>query len=140
MTRTSARAFVDTNVLVYAVDDADPSKRDRARELLGHEPERLVVSTQVLAEFFVVTTRKIARPLPEADAAEAVEQLSKLAVVGADAGLVRSAIATSLSARLSLWDALIIEAAHVAGCQLVFSEDLAAGAKIGATRIENPFA
>jgi len=62
--------FVDTNVWVHAVDAADPARRERALDAIAAAPGRdLVVSTQVLTEFFAVVTRKLATPLPAADAA-----------------------------------------------------------------------
>jgi predicted nucleic acid-binding protein len=136
-----ARAFLDTNVLVYAVDDSEPAKRDRARDLLSAEDAgmRLVLSTQVLSEFYVVATRKLERPLAPDDAADAVRELSKLAVVGADTALVADGIRLSRTAQLSLWDALIVAAAKVAGCERVLTEDLADGAEIDGVRIEDPF-
>jgi predicted nucleic acid-binding protein len=133
-------AFVDTNVLVYAVDDGEPRKRDRARSLLAAPSAgALVVSTQVLNEFYVVTTRKLERPLPEARAAEAVKQLSMLPTVVTDVALVHSAITISRESRLSLWDALIVAAATAAGCERILTEDLSDGASIGSVKIENPF-
>ena len=138
----SGRDFVDTNVLVYAVDESEPRKRDRAREILAGEGAAtgLVLSTQVLCEFYVVATRRLARPLERAAAASAVGELSKLAVVGSDAQLVADGIRISIDAQLSLWDALIIAAARVAGCRRVLTEDLSDGAEIESVRVENPFA
>jgi predicted nucleic acid-binding protein len=133
------RAFVDTNVLVYAIDDADPVKRDRARETLGEATEQLVLSAQVLSEFYVVATRKLAEPLPEHDAAEAVRDLARLPVVVADAELVIAAIGLSQQAQIGFWDAQIVAAASVAGCERVLTEDLAHGTELAAVRIENPF-
>jgi predicted nucleic acid-binding protein len=136
----SGRAFIDTNVLVYAVDDADPAKRDRARALLENAgPGDFVLSTQVLSEFYVVATRKLAVPMAEADAADAVAQLSALPVVETDAELVRAAIAVSRDARLSLWDGMIVAAAAAAGCERLLSEDLDDGAVVQSVRVENPF-
>lgn len=134
-----ARAFVDTNVLVYAVDDADPVKRDRAREVLGDSAAQLVLSAQVLSEFYVVVTRKLEAPLSEQDAAEAVRDLARLPVVVADAELVMAAVALSRQAQLSFWDAQIVAAASVAGCDRVLTEDLSDGAELSSVRIENPF-
>ena len=138
----SGRAFLDTNVLVYAVDDADPHKRDRARQLLAEaDPGDLVLSTQVLCEFYVVVTRKLDCPLPDGVAAEAVADLSQLPlIVATDAELVRAGIATCQRWQLSFWDGLIVAAATAAGCDLVLSEDLSDGARLGSVRIENPFA
>lgn len=137
----SGRTFLDSNVLVYSVDEspAEKAKHERAIELLSAQPENLVVSTQVLQEFYVVTTRKLKSPLSEELAARAVRGLAKLDVVGVDVPLVLSAVDTSRTAQVSLWDALIIEAASRAGCERVLSEDLNAGQVIRGVRIENPF-
>lgn len=136
----SERTFVDTNVWVYAVDDADPAKRDRALAVLDPSAgSNLVVSTQVLTEFYVVATRKLAVPLSEDSAQAMVDEVSRLPVVPADAQLVTAAIAGSREWRISLWDALIIRAAEMAGCARILSEDLADGATYGSVRIENPF-
>jgi predicted nucleic acid-binding protein len=137
----SGRTFVDSNVLVYSVDEslAEKAKHERAVELLSARPESLVVSTQVLQEFYVMTTRKLKPPLSEERAARAVRGIAKLGVVGVDVPLVLAAVDTSRTVQLSLWDALIVEAASRAGCERVLSEDLNAGQVIRGVRIENPF-
>ncbi len=133
--------FVDTNVWVYAVDGADPAKRERALEAIAPAPGRdLVVSTQVLTEFYVVVTRKLAVPVSMEDAEAMVRQLSVLPVVAIDASLVVSAIAGSREWQISIWDALILRAAAVAGCRRLLSEDLADGTTYGSVVVENPFA
>jgi predicted nucleic acid-binding protein len=132
--------FVDTNVWVYAVDAADPAKRERALEVVAPARGRdLVVSTQVLTEFYAVVTRKLAVPVPAQDAQAMVAQLSALPVVAVDASLVAAAIAGSREWQVSIWDALILRAAEVAGCRLVLSEDLADGTTYGSVVVENPF-
>ncbi len=132
--------FVDTNVWVYAVDAADPAKRERALEVVAPARGRdLVVSTQVLTEFYAVVTRKLAVPVPAQDAQAMVAQLSALPVVAVDASLVAAAIAGSREWQVSIWDALILRAAEVAGCRLVLSEDLADGRTYGSVVVENPF-
>ena len=138
----TGKTFLDSNVLVYSVDEspAEDAKHARAIELLSADPESLVVSTQVLQEFYVVTTRKLRSPLSEERAAKAVRGISKLDVVGVDASLVLAAIDTSRTVRISLWDALIVEAASRAGCDRVLSEDLNAGPAMRGVTIENPFA
>jgi predicted nucleic acid-binding protein len=67
--------FVDTNVLVYAFDDDAPDKRKTARRLLDDKADQLVLSAQVLGEFYVTVTRKLARPLPANRAVEALDAL-----------------------------------------------------------------
>ena len=137
---TTERAFVDTNVWVYAVDTADPVKRARALEVLApSDASNLVVSTLVLIEFYVVVTRKLAAPLP-GDAAQAmVDEMARLPVVPADSDLVIAAMAGSREWRISPWDALIVRAAQISGCGRILSEDLTHGAVYGSVRIENPF-
>jgi len=137
----SARTLLDSDVLVYSVDEspAEKAKHERAVELLSAQPADLVVSTQVLQEFYVVTTRKLKNPLSEERAARAVRGIAKLDVVGVDAPLVLAAVDTSRTVQISLWDALIIEAASRAGCERVLSEDLNASQVIRGVRIENPF-
>jgi predicted nucleic acid-binding protein len=137
----SGRSFVDSNVAVYAADE-NPEERVKhgtAIRLLADEPDDLVISTQVLQEFYVVVTRKLAHPLDEDRAARAVRGLAKLAVVGVDVPLVLAAVNTSRTAKLSLSDALIIEAARQAGCIRVYSEDMSHGQVIRGVRVENPF-
>src|SRR3972149_5503188 len=88
------RTFVDTNVLVYDVDAADLSRQARAREVLAPAGAGdLVVSTQVLSEFYVVVTRKLG--LDAALAQAMVGRLTRLPVVVIDASLVMAAISGS---------------------------------------------
>lgn len=133
--------FVDTNVWVYAVDAADPAKRERALEATAPAAGRdLVVSTQVLTEFYAVVTRKLAVPVTVDDAEAMVRQLAALPVVAIDSAVVVSAITASRTWQISIWDALIIRAAEVAGCRRLLSEDLADGVRYGSVLVENPFA
>jgi predicted nucleic acid-binding protein len=117
----TGKTFLDSNILVYSVDEspAEKSKHERAVELLSTEPETLVVSTQVLQEFSVVTTRKLKNRLSAEVAARAVRGIAKLNVVSVDVPLMLSAVDTSHTVQMSLRDALIIEAASRAGCERV---------------------
>jgi len=130
--------FLDTNVVVYAFDRADPAKQRIAIEVLEGN-ERLVVSSQVLLESWWVLTRRLADPLDENQASEVIDQLCTLPVVSTDQQLVRQAIQTSLRSEIAIWDALIIEAARAAGCHRVLSEDLQSGQDFDGVVIENPF-
>lgn len=137
----ASRTFFDTNVLVYLFDADSPDKQARAREALRERPERgvVVVSTQVLQEFFVTVTRKLARPLPAAEAEAALHRLMELPVVQVDPEQILAAAVSSRRDRISFWDALILTAAAVAGCEEVLSEDLQHGRSFGRVRIVNPF-
>jgi len=133
--------FVDTNVWVYAVDGADPLKQSRARAVVAPSPDTdLVVSAQVLGEFYVTITRKLVRPVAPTDARRMLDQLRRLPVVAIDTDDVARAVDGSQSWGISYWDALVIVSAAGAGCARILSEDLADGASYGGVRVENPFA
>ena len=132
-------SFVDTNVVVYAFDRADPAKQRRAIEVLEGD-ERLVLSTQVLLETWSVLTRRLAEPLAEDEVSEVIDHLCELPVVSTDPQLVKQAIATCRRFEIAIWDALIIEAARAAGCKRLLSEDFHAGQDFDGVIVENPFA
>jgi predicted nucleic acid-binding protein len=136
----ASRTFVDTNVLVYLFDSDSPDKQSRARDALQQALERgaVVISTQVLQEFFVTVTRKLARPLPAGEAEAALRGLTALSVVQVDPDLILAAAVSSRRDRISFWDALILAAASAAGCEQVLSEDLQHGRSFGSLRIANP--
>ncbi len=136
---TAELKFVDTNVLVYLFDGDSPGKQARARELLDREAENIVLSTQVLGEFYVVVTRKLARPLGTDVAREAVDDLCAFQVRPLHAALVRAAARRSESSKLSYWDALIVETAIDAGAAVLLTEDLQHGQTFSGLRIANPF-
>lgn len=132
--------FVDTNVVVYAFDAGAGVKRETAQRVIADPDIDLVLSAQVLAEFYWVATRRLAPPLGHAEAAAAVTALARLRVVPTDAGLVRSALVTAESHRLAWWDALIVEAAAMAGCDTLLTEDLDPGQVISGVEVVDPFA
>lgn len=130
--------FVDTNVLVYIFDDDSPRKQKVARELLDEEADRIVLSTQVLSEFYVTVTRKLARPLSTDRAIEALDALCDLPIHTLGAEVVRLAVRRSARSQVSYWDALIIETALAAGATVLLTEDLQDGQKFGDLRVANP--
>ena len=133
------RVFLDTNVLVYADDLDAGDKRDRARELLrtALTGGTGVISTQVLQEFFSVTTRKLG--VDPAVARRKVELLAAMDVVRVDVDLILGAIDLHRLHALSFWDALIVRSAVAAGCGRLLSEDMQDGQVFDGVRIENPF-
>lgn len=135
------RSFFDTNVLVYLFDADAPDKQARAREILKQETAegRALVSTQVLQEFYVTVTRKLAVPLEPDIASRAVRDLAALPLVQVDSLLILSAIRRSQRDQLSFWDALIVEAALSGGAVQLYTEDLQHHRIIEGMRIENPF-
>ena len=135
------RVFFDTNILVYLYDADAGDKKERACELFEREATagRIVLSTQVLQEFYVAVTRRLAVPLDPAVAEDVVRNLSVLPLVRIDAEKILAAIGRSRRQKFSFWDALIIEAALTGGADRLFSEDLQHGQVIDGLQIENPF-
>jgi len=137
------KVLVDTNVLVYAYARSEPEKQRRALEVL----DRLavsgtgVVSTQVLAEFFVAVTRKIAAPLSVAEAYERVQNyLQSWTVLDVTGMVVLEAARGVRDHQFSFWDAQIWATAHLNQIPVIFSEDFSAGQVIEGVRFVNPFA
>ena len=133
--------FVDTNVLLYAVGALveERDKRAAARAIL--ERDDLVLSTQVLQEFYVQATRAT-KPdrLAHEKAVELVESLTRYPVVETTVSLVQQAIATAARWRISYWDAAIVEAARIGRCPALLTEDLQSGMNFAGVTVRNPFA
>lgn len=128
--------FLDTNVLAYQFDDSVPEKQERARALFVEHAGEAVISTQVMIELHAVLTRKLGRTRHEA--ARVLEALS-LHVVSTGAELVVDAAGTASAHELSIFDALILEAAAQADCEALLTEDLAHGSTLRGVTIVNPF-
>ncbi len=135
------RQFVDTNILVYAHDDSAGAKRDQARALVEQlwESRDGCLSVQVLQEFFVTVTRKIAKPLDAETAKEIIADLSRWHVHVPAADDVLGAIGIHQRTRISFWDAMIVRSAAEMGCAVLYSEDLNAGQEYSGVLVENPF-
>jgi predicted nucleic acid-binding protein len=135
------RSFFDTNVLVYLFDQDAPEKKTQAQSLLQQETARngALISTQVLQEFYVAVTRKLAQPLPYDQATRAVRNLTRLPVVYVDVPLILAAMKTGNSFGISFWDALIVEAAREGGASYLYTEDLQTGQVINGVEVRNPF-
>lgn len=134
-----SKVFIDTNILVYTLDSNDPEKRNWSRNILHKlvNEHQAVLSTQVLSEFFVVTTKKLqADPIIIKNI---IHNLHNMEIVNTDSGLVDEAIDISVIYKLSYWDSLIIAAAEKAQCQFIMSEDLNPGQNYRGIRLVNPF-
>src|SRR5438094_5878364 len=131
-------AFIDTNIFVYSVSShsSEKRKRDKARVLLGSVD--FGTSAQVLGEFYVTVTQKIAEPFSAAQALEFITRLSRLPVVAIDVDLVVEAIALQTEYQVSYWDGAILAAAKRLGAKTVYSEDFAHEHEYGSVRAINP--
>ncbi len=134
------KVFFDTNVLVYCDDNGDP----RCSVARGLVQSNLlagtgVVSPQVLSEYFVTVTRKIARPLNDDEAEARLRSYASMRVVPLESDTVFAALRIKLKFQVSYWDVLILAAAADAGCSKVYSEDLAHCQHYGSVQVINPF-
>jgi predicted nucleic acid-binding protein len=134
-----AEAFIDTNVLIYAIssDRTDAAKASAALQLL--ESTDYGLSTQVMSEFYVTATKKIARPLTCDQAIDFLQKLRGFPVVDFDATLVFDAIRLEHEFQISYWDAAIVAAAHRIQATTIYSEDFNDGQLYGSSRVTNPF-
>jgi predicted nucleic acid-binding protein len=137
----SDKTFVDTNILIYAHDVDAKGKHETAKSVLRElwSQRTGALSTQVLQEFYVNVTRKIAKPLSKAEARLVVNSYSIWCTEITPAELV-AAFRIEDESRIGFWDALIVASAAKAGTARILSEDLNAQQMIAGIRVENPFA
>ena len=137
----SDRTFVDTNVLIHAYDVDAKDKHELAKSALRElwDQHTGILSMQVLQEFYVNATRKIAKPLPRRVAQSVVNLYSAWCMETTPAEIA-AAFRIEEESRISFWDALIVASAVRAGTVRIFSEDMNARQVIAGIRIENPFA
>jgi predicted nucleic acid-binding protein len=132
------KIFLDTNILVYTVDRADPQKFSRAREVLGSFKRQFagVISTQVLQEFAAVALSKLSQS--EDEVIQDLIFFENFEVIIATPSLIRRSVELRKELQLHFWDATILAAAEHAGCEVLYSEDFQAGMTYGNVRVENP--
>jgi len=134
-------SFFDTNILVYCMDAGDPRRQAAAIARLERacDEGRVVLSTQVLQEFYAITTRKLQPPLAVDEVRAQVERLAAFEVMGSSSGSVIEAMALAERYRLQWWDALVLEAALRAQADVLVTEDGQHGQRFGKLVLENPF-
>jgi predicted nucleic acid-binding protein len=132
--------FVDTNVLVYAHDAGSPKQATARMALERLWTERSgSISTQILQEFYAVATKPHKLAMSHSDAREIVGLYSAWPIVLIEPTLIISASHLAEQRSLSIWDALVVEAARVAGAIRLLTEDFQDGQQIEGIRVENPF-
>ena len=127
------KAFIDTNVLIYWVDDS--TRADVVEQLLA---QQAVISVQVLNEVTSVCHRKLKLPWHET---EALLMTVKAAceVVPLTLTSHEKAVALAKRFKLSFYDAHIVACAALSGAQRLLTEDLQDGLQIETLSIHNPF-
>ena len=135
------KAFFDTNVLVYAFDKNEPESGAIAKRLIQDFGSKgnLVLSTQVLQEFYVTVTKEKKQMLTKKKAEDIVNDFAEFPLVQVDKAIVSKAMKRHQSNAFSFWDSLIVEAALQSGCSTLLSEDMQNGLIIDSMTISNPF-
>lgn len=133
------KVTLDANILVYAANPKDGAKHVAAAELLKRAAlSDAVLVLQAVAEAFHVLTRK--RVSSPHDAQLYVRGLVRaFRVVAADSDSLELAIGATHQHGLAFWDAMLWASAERAGCDLLVTEDMQAGRRLGSVRIVNPF-
>lgn len=134
-----ADAFVDTNILLYAISTApeEAARKQRAREILAKTGWGL--SIQVLQEFYVNATRAPNPAMRHEDAEATIRQLLLRPVADSHAALLLEALRLKARYQLSYWDAAIVATAQQLGASTLYSEDLQHGQTFDAVKVVNPF-
>lgn len=137
----SDRAFVDTNVLVYAHDLDAGNKHEVAAKLISQlwESRNGVLSTQVLQECYVTLTKKVVRPLGKVAVRRLLQSYFSWEIAVNDLQTILQASEIEEAHNLSFWDALIVAAASSKNVTLILTEDLNHGQIIEGVLIWNPF-
>jgi predicted nucleic acid-binding protein len=120
----SARIFVDTNILIYAHDVDANAKHKVARNVLRElwSQRTGALSMQVLQEFYVNVTRKIASPLPK-DVARLVVNSYAIWCIETTPIEIATAFRIEDESRIGFWDALIVASAAKCGAARILSEN-----------------
>lgn len=141
MSETPNLQFVDTNILIYAHDVSAGSKHSRAKELLAQlwQTQEGCLSIQVLQEFYVNVTRKVAKPLTSEIAAQIIVDLSTWLIHTPGVEDILDAIRLQERYLISFWDAMIITSAIQLGCKTIWSEDLSSGQAYDQVTVMTPF-
>ena len=134
-----SKMFLDTNILIYSLDSSNPQKKAISRKHLRQCAEENcgVISTQILQEFFIVSTKKMGvEPLA---AKSLVHSFQNFETVSVTPELIENAVDCHILNRISFWDALVVIAAESSKCDVVLTEDMNDGQIIRGVRFHNPF-
>jgi len=136
----SGRDFLDTNVLLYALNESAPAKHRVAKALVARAiAGEFSISTQVLGEFAAVTLSKFRDHLTPRDVLALLDTLTPIPLVNLDAEMVRRAVEAHAAYGIHFYDGMIIAAAERAGSTKIWSEDLNPGQKYFGVEVVNPF-
>jgi predicted nucleic acid-binding protein len=132
--------FLDTNVLVYSLDVANPRKQEVAKDIVARAAAgEFTISAQVLAELASILTQKYSSTFSSQDILQILDSLRPVHLIKPDFEMVRRAIEAREAFGIHFYDGMIVAAAERAGSKKIYSEDLNAGQKYFGIEIVDPF-
>ena len=138
----SDRFFLDTNVFLYMFDPKAPEKARLSEALIrrGVETRKAIVSFQVIQEFFSVAFRRLAPPMPLAEAEQFLAVTFRpLLAVHSSYSLYTHALQLTHRYSLSWYDSLVVAAATEADCRILYTEDFQHQQQFDKLTVRNPF-
>jgi predicted nucleic acid-binding protein len=141
MNDSRGQEFIDTNILIYAHDLTAGQKHLRAKGLIRElwENHNGSLSVQVLQEFYVNVTQKVAKPLSSEAASQIISDLAQWQIHRPSVNDILDAIRIQGRYKISFWDAMIVASALHLGCKTIWSEDLNPGQIYDRVVVSNPF-
>jgi predicted nucleic acid-binding protein len=133
------KVLFDTNIWVYLYAQNLPDKSVKVRELVNNNFTSIIISTQILGEFYNVLTKK---KLKSQDETKQIiqEMVTNFTIVEIDVLKVMAALEINSKYGYTYWDSLVVATALQHNCDILYSEDMQANQLIeNKTRIVNPF-
>ena len=132
--------LADTNILIYATDTSPEERHKRARAAEVLKEGELCLSVQVFQEFYHQATRPMGRlRMTHEQALSFLDSFMGLPSVPVTSELFNRAVQVADRYMISYWDAAILAAARILGCDAVYSEDLNDGQSYDGVLVINPF-
>ena len=133
------KAFIDTNIFIYAFEKSTSRKKGKAVELIRSEEIFNVTSIQVLNEFVSATVKKKLLSKNEAvETALLIESEFDVIPLDSQVFLKGMEIFKNDHIHVSLWDSFIIAAAVLSKCDTIYSEDMQHNFVVENVNIKNP--
>ena len=136
----SERFALDTNVLVYLFDGADPDRQARARLVVDQAVHcgHCVLSLQSVGELHTALRKR--RLVPPAALSQSVRDVVSLfPLLAIEPDDADKALEWAATGRFAYWDGLLRATVSRSGCTVLLSEDMQDGATIAGVTVHNPF-
>jgi predicted nucleic acid-binding protein len=130
---------LDTNVLIYACDKADPSRQQVALDLVANAHDGVLL-WQVACEFVAASRKLKHQGFTTIDAWNRLADYQAIfPLILPNAGALERARVLHAEQGWSFWDAMIVAACLECGVSRLYSEDLPGRTPPGGLEIVNPF-